>query len=642
MSWKLSAFYLDDHRQFGKNVVVNLGGEFFYKINNVSSNGISILRKENENYISDFFGKDVSLLSALVGSNGVGKTSMLLELITNKEVVLFFERDKEVTVIKNNYLGKPTLKLNKLDFNKNNVAFLEKNILDERNHYGYNIEANGFYSPKFSYYNPQASTNYFLSKVASDSVEYENLLELNAIRQQRALLMFSNSKLMDEISEVYNDFPRYKNAKIKIDKLSEEVLWQLEIELSAIKKGEKGKDIDFDIKLLELIDRKEYIEKINFLSRYDDTSFNFRLNAIIKIYVMSRVLMFIWMSKKRDKSFDEPYLEDEVKLLSEEKVVSWLKQIKKKYEKESNGEKLKYFIELGLEWYSLLPKKEEITLQGLNKLIENNFFFKQEELNNIFFNQDNYLIYSESAIRVDFQLGGVLPSYSLSQGEENLLNLLSSFYVNEHLKENRPQILLLDEATSGFHPKWQKKFVNTLVKILPLIFESKIPKIEGEILNKSQIQIVFTSHDPFPLSDVPSSNIVYLYNLNGQTKIASTTDFMTTKKSFGANITDLLEDSFFMGETDEALVGEFAQNKINGVIRWIENENERKFRLKEDYNFKQEEFDMNLKIIKLIDEHIVQLKLAEMMDELIDNNQAKKMILSSQISNLQLRLNGLN
>lgn len=643
MNWKLSAFYIENHRKFGKSIVVNLGGEFFYKIENLSDNELSILREENEDYIPDFFSSEISLISALVGGNGVGKTTLLVELMTNEEVLLIFENKGGVSVIKNNYSSKTTVKLNKLKFDENNVVIVEKDILKERSHLGINIGSNAFYSPRFSYYNPQALTNYFLSSVATDNEEFKNLLELNAIRLRRALLMFGNSELMDEISKVYKNFPRYNRAIINLDKIPDYFLWKLEVKISSLARGIEEKEEDFDIRLLELIGKGKYFEKINFLVRYNTYADSYRLNAIVKIYIMTRILAYVWFEDEYSRVINEPYIKtsENFDLLQEENVVSWLEQIKENMLGVSDGHRLEYFINLGLEWYSLLPFDTKVGVKEINELIEKKLLIKQQELSNIFFNQGNYIVNNDASARDYFQLGVMSPSYSLSQGEENLMNLLSSFYVNDNLRENRPQILLLDEATIGFHPIWQKKFVNTLVKILPLIFESKIPKIDGEPLRKSKIQIVFTSHDPFPLSDMPSSNIVYLYSSEGKVKEVSKIDSVMSKKSFGANITDLLEDSFFMGEFDEVLIGEFAQEKINGVIRWIEKETKRKFELKEEYSFNKEEFDMNLKVIKVIDEHIVQLKLAEMMDELIDSNQAQKMILSSQISSLETRLNEL-
>jgi len=72
-------------------------------------------------------------------------------------------------------------------------------------------------------------------------------------------------------------------------------------------------------------------------------------------------------------------------------------------------------------------------------------------------------------------------------------------------------------------------------------------------------------------------------------------------KTFGANISDLLADSFFV---EDSLIGDFAKDKINKVIDWLTDED------------KKEDADGYYKVlIELIDEPIVQSKLNEMYKE---------------------------
>jgi hypothetical protein len=360
---------------------------------------------------------------------------------------------------------------------------------------------------------------------------------------------------------------------------------------------------------------------------------------------MARILAYSMLrNKKTDERIDikEPYLTNSKLEFSEIRIKQWLISLRSKIGQFKNGLEVKRFIDLGLEWFNILPINEEIDLESLNVLIENKFLQKQQELNSMFFGANDYVPYEIISRRIDFELSVISPSYSLSQGEENLLNLLSNFYVNENLNENRPQIILLDEATSGFHPKWQKKFVRSITQLLPLIFKSKIPKFEDEKYRSdtSPIQIIFTSHDPFPLSDIPRCNITYLYKDDGLTKPLSQLD-VVKKKSFGANITDLLEDSFFLGEGDDSLVGEFAQDKINAVIHWINKENEIKAKSAK-YKVSDRDFENNKKIISLIDEPILQIKLAEMLDELKGNKQMQNEIIDARIKELENKRNELN
>lgn len=64
-------------------------------------------------------------------------------------------------------------------------------------------------------------------------------------------------------------------------------------------------------------------------------------------------------------------------------------------------------------------------------------------------------------------------------------------------------VFLLDEADLGFHPEWKKRYINALTTTLPILINSLKDKIKN-------IQIIFATHDPLTLSDIPNTNVVYL------------------------------------------------------------------------------------------------------------------------------------
>ena len=183
----------------------------------------------------------------------------------------------------------------------------------------------------------------------------------------------------------------------------------------------------------------------------------------------------------------------------------------------------------------------------------------------------------------------------LSSGEQHLVHTMQSVLyhilnVNSVHSSEVEKIkyeyinIIFDEIELYFHPEYQRRFVFELLERLDSLKKgTHIPKIKG-------INILFCTHSPFILSDIPKQNVLFL----GDKK-----DF----KTFGANITTLLSNSFFM----ENLIGEFAKNKINDVIRWITQD-------KEDI----------LKTIRLIDEPILRNKLVEMYYEKYPDNERKK------------------
>lgn len=152
-------------------------------------------------------------------------------------------------------------------------------------------------------------------------------------------------------------------------------------------------------------------------------------------------------------------------------------------------------------------------------------------------------------------------------------------------------LLCLDEADLGFHPQWKKKYIKIITDFFPEMFK--------EINGFQSVQIIFTTHDSLTLSDIPNGNIVYLKKDGEYTRVLS--EYEKPKKSFGANITDLLADSFFI---EDGLIGDFAKEKIEEVIKYL-NDNE-------------SSITNNLvakKIIDIIDEPILKYKLKDMYFE---------------------------
>ena len=221
------------------------------------------------------------------------------------------------------------------------------------------------------------------------------------------------------------------------------------------------------------------------------------------------------------------------------------------------------------------------------------------------------------------------PSKNLSSGEKGLYDLFSVLndlnyrieknihkdysIFNKKEKVSNNLLILLDEADLGFHPEWKKKYVNIIQKVIPFIFKNK------------NIQIIITTHDPLTLSDFPNNNIVYLFKNNQKTEVLDYDSKQRPTKTFGANISDLLADSFFV---DNGLIGDFAKIKIEETIKWINKNNDPKNR---DKDLFLKEIKYHKQIISIIDESIVKIKLSEMISELENINDFQKQILNDEI-----------
>ena len=112
------------------------------------------------------------------------------------------------------------------------------------------------------------------------------------------------------------------------------------------------------------------------------------------------------------------------------------------------------------------------------------------------------------------------------------------------------------------------------------------------------------------------------------------TRIVTAEKSetFGANIHDLLADSFFL---NEGTIGEFAREKIQGVIdtlnEWRRNVN------RNDFSIPSEQRNNVYGIISLVGDSIVRNKLFDMYWEITGDKNA----VDSEIQQLQDRISKL-
>ncbi|EHQ04022.1 hypothetical protein [Gillisia limnaea] len=109
--------------------------------------------------------------------------------------------------------------------------------------------------------------------------------------------------------------------------------------------------------------------------------------------------------------------------------------------------------------------------------------------------------------------------------------------------------LILDEIELYYHPNFQKDIIFDLL--------SFIEKAKYEFIDN--INILFLTHSPFILSDIPHQNIL-------KVKEGKSEPYLKHKKTFGANIYSLLDDSFFMDNT----MGKFAEEKMKWALKILD------------------------------------------------------------------------
>lgn len=151
---------------------------------------------------------------------------------------------------------------------------------------------------------------------------------------------------------------------------------------------------------------------------------------------------------------------------------------------------------------------------------------------------------------------------TLSSGEQELLNLFSRLYEAIIVRPPKlgnidiPSLLLLDEAEIGFHPEWQRSFIDLLLKFIGSLKECNI---------RNDFQILISTHSPILLSDIPKCCTNYLRrNMKGEIE---RTEIEVESETFAANVFNLYRMSFFM---ENGLVGKFAANKIEEFSKRID------------------------------------------------------------------------
>ncbi len=174
--------------------------------------------------------------------------------------------------------------------------------------------------------------------------------------------------------------------------------------------------------------------------------------------------------------------------------------------------------------------------------------------------------------------------YSISSLLYHLSNINSVWEDgnNERIRYSNVNVIM-EEIELYFHPELQRTFIKRLFDGIKQI----------EIPNIKNINICIVTHSPFILSDIPSRNILALKK---DGKEASEAKF----KTFGANIHEMLRDSFFL---EKGSIGAYAEHVIKGIIEEL-NE-------KENENYSEDKEKQLWDKIMLIDEPIVKNTLLE-------------------------------
>lgn len=612
----------------GKSSLVELLYVAFYKISRIceiidfSSTDDKQQAQKGISNIDQFVDKeDVKLLDLEISSVKKG-LDKVLELEKNRiiydedtdkiNVEFIYSIDDHTYVLRlengvlslKSMIDKHTYEIDSYKEFKNNLSKLFYNLVINYSLYGLNSEESGKWIEKIFHKNDSYQTpivlNPFRDKGNID-INSENYL----VRSRLMSLLFDK---------------KINNKELAKDKTV------TRIKLSFSEKSNS----DFT-KLQEDFENKIFPELYRtFFKKEDSTKFVVKTGILYK-KTLEYILRKITLIPERYPTFKDYY--DENNLLDVEKIDGFIKQL---YTDRSH---ITLKLRQALNFYEyqdyiddkIINEEKTFEIKDLENKI-NSYEYPFPDLIDLvppsFFKFELYFDSSEENNFSNLSSGEKQKIFSLNSIVYHLRNLISVNFNSrkEELLVYNNFNIILDEIELYYHPELQRTFIFDLLNYLN--------KIDYSSLKTSpNLNIIFITHSPFILSDIPAKNILFLKsNENKSTAV------LENKKSFGANIHELLGDNFFLTD-DDIYIGEFAKNKISDTIDWLNILKEKKINLSEleenELLTEQEELEkeeliksihnlsalskQHLELIEIIDEPIIKNKLIEMYSEMFGN-----------------------
>ena len=555
---KLIALVIKQYDEFFKNQIFNFSDE--YKVSfDFETSELKI--DKNPDYIENFYGESIYNISPIVGINGVGK-STILNIISN------YSPDKYEPELDNQYLS-----LFEVGKQENRVRF--------------NISSNNLFVDTDG--NQNRSFNYILE----GNYEPRKILYVNLLNKGGGTIGYQTTMNQEGLAMFINSYLWLSDRKI----ISSVLSCSLEIEPYGLKDYTDSiprgiNPIGFFIyKSIHNIfyEGDEFIKKL--LSESLVSKCEKYLKKDVSDYENSGFNLLLEIVKELDKN----EVKDETRKIRKEYVESIITIVNIFIEIRENGSLVDSSSSSILLKYSNNNRR---LFEDLNdKLLQ---YTKSKELMislcyNLNENINNYHLLKET------------PNYHMSTGEGNLIEIFSRLYtyLSIHEENSGDIILLVDELETGMHLEWSRRLIKILINNL---FE--ILDIEGK---GRKIQLSFTTHSPYMLSDIKPGNVIMLEK-NQETGYS---EGKVLQNTFAKNIQEIMKENLI-----DNIYGDFALAKINSMIEILNGGEEQ-----------EENEEELLKEIHLISEPLLRNKLLEMYDKKYNTS---KFSIEKQLQKLNL------
>ncbi|XFA98642.1 AAA family ATPase [Candidatus Izemoplasma sp. B36] len=517
----------------------------------LNGNKLSISINKTYNNKKFYHIDDKLQIYALLGPNGIGKTTLLecLSLSIKHEYLVFYSRDNDIFIEGHmDVFGELDISINNHNINyltkmmKSYFSILYK--IDEGCCELYDFSNQNrnvvFYSDiekKDSNSYLESGTGYYLSKVnnfnfKNDCEEliyiYENIHSINKLIPRLNLNKFKVR------------FKKVKFNKNPLDNDKNKLYAKLEDDLEGL------------FKAIHIPYLKYRMFEPN--SSNDFTIENYIYNQLFKGFLST----FIKYDPAEYAEILEKYRHSKTKESLAEDLINYARD---NYTNEYSYNDFKFLLQLIKR--TLDDKDFLFSTDGAEILINYNSNFVKG-IKELFDNEmKKYTSYSAtsiqssiekdhtyiSAINFNRQIFNELFSmdfYSGSKGEESLVEFLIKIHktikLDEQLTDSNNTFVYFDEPDVYLNPELNRKLINEIVKI----YEK----------TNNKYTIIMSTHSPYTLLDIPSSNLL---NLNTNSNIIKVG---TTKETFGKNISDISLEHFILS----ANVGEYFANFAKSIL----------------------------------------------------------------------------
>lgn len=544
---KLIALVIKQYDELFKNQIFNFSDE--YKVSfDFETNELKI--DKNPDYIENFYGESIYNISPIVGINGTGKTTILN--IISSHSPYKYEQDPDNQYLSLFELGKQE---DRVRFNISSTNLSVKNLPAGGTFYR---KQDGSFNCNPEYYEGDKNILYVnLQSKGGGTIGYRTALN------PKGLAMFINSYFWLSDREI----------------ISSVLSCSLEIEPYGLK--DYSDSIPRGINAIGFLIYKTihniFYEEDEFIKKLLSESLLSKCEKYLKEYVSDYEDSGRYLLSDIVKELDKNEVKDETRKIRKEYVESIITIVKIFKEIRENGSLIDNDSSSILLKYSnnnrrLFEDLNDRLLQytKLKGLMRDLCY----DLNKSF---NNYNLLKET------------PDYHMSTGEGNLIEIFSQLYTYLYMHEESSGdiILLVDELESGMHLEWSRRLIKILINNL-----SEILDIEGK---GRKIQLSFTTHSPYMLSDIKPGNVIMIEK-NQETGYS---EGKVLQNTFAKNIQEIMKENLI-----DNIYGDFALTKINSMIERLNGE--------EEQEGNEEEL---LKEIHLISEPILRNKLLEMYDK---------------------------